>query len=378
MPNTHGHRGWGHIRRLPSRRWQASYIGPFDKATRHHAPTTYTTREVAERWLADERRLIEAGKWSPPATRTLAQTAPAITVADYAKTWIAERTLRPRTRDDYESKLRLHVAPTALGRAPIADLTPAAVRAWYAGLGDTHRTRNAHLYSLLHAICETAVSDDGLLERNPCTITGAMSTPTKRQPIIPTIGQLAALADAVPERFKALILLKAWCGLRWGEVIELRRHDLDNDAEVVYVNRGVTHRKANCHIDTTKQKQGHAVVIPPHIRADVKHHLDVHTAKASGSLLFPPARGGCHLNDRVFRDYLQPALVKAQIPANMRIHDLKHFAGTQTARVANLAETMSRLGHKTVKASLIYQSVISGRDAEIAAALSELATSKPS
>ena len=36
---------------------------------------------------------------------------------------------------------------------------------------------------------------------------------------------------------------------------------------------------------------------------------------------------------------------------------------------------MQRLGHSTVKASLIYQQVVSGRDAEIAAALSELAKS---
>jgi integrase len=374
MQNTHGHRGWGHIRKLPSGRYQAGYIGPYDKATRHHPPTTYGTRELAERWLADERRVIETGKWTPPATRTLAQAAPAITVAAYGQTWIAERKLRPRTRGEYEAKLRLHIAPTTLGRTPVADLTPQAVRTWYAGLGDEHRTRNAHCYSLLHSICETAVADQ-LLTINPCQIVGAMSTPTKRAPVIPTVAQLAALADAMPERFKALILLKAWCGLRWGEVIELQRGDLDNDAEVVYISRGATHRKGQCHIDTTKQKKAHAVVIPPHIRADVKHHLDVHTAKGAAALLFPPARGGCHLNDRVFRDYLNPALAKAGIKGGMRVHDLKHYAGTQTAKVASLAETMSRLGHRTVKASLIYQSVVSGRDAEIAAALSELAAS---
>ena len=375
MPNTSGHRGWGHIRRLPSGRYQASYVGPYSKATRHYPPTTYGTRELAERWLSDERRLIEAGKWTPPATRTIAQTAPAVTVAGYATTWIAERKLRPGTRAEYESKLRLHIAPTTLGSAPVTELTPQLVRAWYAGLGDVHRTRNAHCYSLLHAICETAVTD-ALLTSNPCQIVGAMSIPTKRTPVVPSIAALAALADAVPQRFRALILLKAWCGLRFGEVIELRRSDIDNGAEVVYISRGATHPNGRCHIDTTKQKAAHAVVIPPHIRADVKYHLDVHTAKGAGALLFPPARGGCHLNDRVFRDYLAPALAQAGIPAAMRVHDLKHFAGTQTARVATLAETMNRLGHRTVKASLVYQNVVSGRDAEIAAALSELAATE--
>jgi integrase len=114
------------------------------------------------------------------------------------------------------------------------------------------------------------------------------------------------------------------------------------------------------------------VVVPPHIRADIKHHLKVNVAKPAESLLFPPARGGCHLNDKVFREHFTPAL-EAIGREGVRIHDLRHFSGTMTARVGNLVETMGRLGHSTVQASLIYQQIVSGRDAEIAAALSELA-----
>ena len=58
---------------------------------------------------------------------------------------------------------------------------------------------------------------------------------------------------------------------------------------------------------------------------------------------------------------------------SMRIHDLRHFAGTQAARVGNLPETMARLGHSTPKASLIYQGIARGRAEEVAAALSKLA-----
>jgi hypothetical protein len=59
----------------------------------------------------------------------------------------------------------------------------------------------------------------------------------------------------------------------------------------------------------------------------------------------------------------------------LRLHDLRHYAGVMTARTgAMLTENMSRLGHTTVAASLIYQDVVSGRDEEIAAALSTLAS----
>jgi integrase len=78
----------------------------------------------------------------------------------------------------------------------------------------------------------------------------------------------------------------------------------------------------------------------------------------------------------VIRDALVPALKSSGVQ-HVRIHDLRHFAGTQVARVGNLVETMNHLGHSTVTASLRYQHQVNGRDVEIAEALSELAA-KPS
>ena len=62
------------IRRLPSRRYQASYAGP--DLQRHVAPVTFTSAADAETWLSDERRLVESETWRPPAVR-LAQAAAA-------------------------------------------------------------------------------------------------------------------------------------------------------------------------------------------------------------------------------------------------------------------------------------------------------------
>ena len=62
MPRTR--RGFGYIRRLPSRRYQASYIGP--DTVRHPAPHTFEARMDAEAWLAAERQAITAGTWVPP------------------------------------------------------------------------------------------------------------------------------------------------------------------------------------------------------------------------------------------------------------------------------------------------------------------------
>jgi integrase len=369
MTGKKGRRGWGWIRSLPSKRFQASYIGP--DLLRHTAPRTYTAKMDAEHWLSTERRLIERDEWTPPAMRTAAKKTKAVTVADYVAVWIDHRNIKPRTKAHYRDLLARHIKDT-LGRVPVRNLTPEAVRAWHAATLTDKPVMRSHAYGVLHAAMSTAVTD-GLIAANPCHILGASHAGRKREPVILTVAEVAELADAIhPERMRALVLISAWCGLRWGEVTELRRKDIGKGAEVITVSRGVTHRDGVCRVDTPKSGNGRAVVVPPHIRADIEHHLETHVAEDAEALLFPPARAGCHLNDKTFRQRFAQAL-DAIGHDGVRIHDLRHFAGTQAARVGNLVETMGRLGHSTVAASLRYQQIVSGRDAAVAEALSKLA-----
>lgn len=376
-------REWGSIRKQPTKsaRYQVSYVGP--DLRRHFAPVTFESKMTAERWLNKEKDRIDRcaasdeglSSWKPPEVIATETKAEAVTIADYAKTVIGERNLKARTRIGYEASLANYIEPK-LGKYAVRDLSPALVRSWFSGLGNVHPTRNAHAYGLLNMICNTAVRD-GLIERNPCMIKRAMNPKTKRQAVVPTIPELETIADKLGSdtknaRFRALVLLSAWCGLRYGEVSELRRKDFDADCTVVTVARGVTHRSGECMIDTPKDGKPAKVVIPPHIREDIRVHLANHVDKAGDSLLFVPSRGGCHVNDRVFaKDVFKPALA-ATGREDMRVHDLRHFAGTMTARVGNLPETMARLRHSTMKASVIYQQQVSGRDIAIAEALSVL------
>lgn len=373
MPGPAGNRarrGWGHISRQRSGRYQASYIGP--DLVRHYAPKTFTSRMDAEYWIADERRLIERGQWVSPKKREAEIVAQHVTLGEYAKTWIAERNVKARTRIGYEALWDNHIH--TLGKVPLVHLTPESIRTWYAGLGSDHVRRNSHAYALLHAILNTAVSDE-LLGANPANLPRAMNPPTKRMPVILDISEVAALADAFkPERLRALVLVLAWTGLRWGEAIELERRDVAEGCKALRVARAVTHRDG-CRRDTPKSGKGRSVIVPPHIRPALLHHLTAYVGEDPTAQLFPAARG-CHLSDRTFRDYLAPAL-KTIGREDVRIHDLRHTAGTLAARVGNLAEVQARLGHSTVKASMLYQHIASGRAEEVAAALSKLAGHKP-
>ena len=161
-------RSFGQLRRLPSKRWQAFYTGP-DTAL-HYAPSTFDTKMDAEAWLVDERRIVASGAWVAPAERHRRQVT-SITLAAYAAPWLADRPLKPRTREHYQALLDHQILPS-LGDKPLKAVTPVTIRSWHAELGTKTPTLRAHAYGLLRTILATAVHD-GLIPRNPCHIRGA-------------------------------------------------------------------------------------------------------------------------------------------------------------------------------------------------------------
>lgn len=382
MSAKSAHRGWGHIRKLESGRFQASFVGPDSR--RYTGPRPFDTKMLAEGWLARERERImladyNGHRWISPVERKGLASVRGQTVTEYGQCWIAGRNIKPRTRAHYESILAQHITPT-LGGIPVAELTADTVNRWYSTLLTGRPTARAHTYSLLHAICASAVEQE-LLTRNPCAIKRAMTTNRKREPVLLSVNELAAVADAIrPERFKAMVLLSAWGALRFGEAIELRRKDIGDGCGTITVARGVTHLTAGnpagrCQISTPKSGKSRTVVLPPHIRADVKHHLDSFVDPDPDALLFGSARGACHLSQTVFREAFNKACESVG-REGVTIHALRHLGATLAARAGGtVADVQARLGHTTVRAAMAYQHSVNGRDADIAAALSLIAES---
>ena len=87
---TRGKRSFGYIRLLPSKRYQASYIGP--DSQRHAAPETFTAKMDAEGWLSAERRLIEWDQWTSPEQRAAQRRLDATqTLKVYVEDWLPQR-----------------------------------------------------------------------------------------------------------------------------------------------------------------------------------------------------------------------------------------------------------------------------------------------
>jgi integrase len=247
------------------------------------------------------------------------------------------------------------------------------VRDWHADLDRKRPTLRAHAYSLLRTILATAVADERI-PLNPCHIRGAGSA-TRAVKIRPaSLTELQALAAAMPERLRPMVLLSSWCGLRFGEVTELRRKDLDLAHGVIRVRRGVVRAEGEEIVGQPKSAAGvRDVAIPPHLIPLLRAHLDAMPMRGREGLLFPAADGTSHLAPSTLYKSFYKARVAAGRP-DLRWHDLRHTGAVLAASTgATLAELMGRLGHSTPSAALRYQHAAHGRDAEIAAALSRLA-----
>ena len=356
---------FGTVHKLPSGNHRAMYWGP--DGLRHAAPTTFQTQQDARAWLSLQQADIIRDKWSPPK----ATKAQAVTLREYAETWLVHRTLKPRTREHYDQLLRTLILP-ALGDVTLPSLTPAKVRAWHAGLDAKTPTMRAHAYSLLRTITRTAVTEE-LIAASPCTVPGAGSSKRVHKVKPASLPEISALVQAMPDRYKVMTLLAAWCGLRFGEQTELCRKDVDLAQGVLRVRRGVVLVDGEHVVGTPKSTAGiRDVAVPPHLLPALTDHLAEHTQAGREGLLFP-ALGGGHLSPTGLYSVFYPAREKAGRP-DLRWHDLRHTGAVLAASTgATLAELMARLGHSTPQAALRYQHAALGRDQEIAKALSALA-----
>lgn len=178
----------------------------------------------------------------------------------------------------------------------------------------------------------------------------------------------------MPDKYRLAVLLAGWCALRYGELIELRRKDIDPVAGTVSVTRAAVRRSTDgAYIVTSpKSEAGERVVhIPPHLMTSVAEHLAEHTEGSPNALLFPSASGGYLTPTSLYRWYYPARRMAGR--DDLRFHDLRH-TGAVLAAVsgATLADLQQRLGHSTVSAAMRYQHAAAGRDKSLAEAMSKL------
>jgi integrase len=356
-------RRFGSIRKLPSGRYQARYRDP---AGQSHAATCETKAD-AGRFLAEACTELARGTWIDP---RLGHT----TLRDYAEPWLEVRDVRPRTRELYAGQLRNHILPT-LGDVELSSLSPAAVRRWHGKLlaaGHLSSVTVAKCYRLLRTILGTA-ADDGLIAKNPCILKGAGAEHSPARRVV-SVKHVEALANAMPERYRMLVLLALFRACRWGELIELTRSDLNFLHLTLRVERQcIQLDDSTLQLGPPKSDAGRREVsIPPHLSAELTRHLDAWVGPEPDALLFCTP-SGTRLRRGNFTK-LWRAAVDEVGPRGLHFHDLRHSGATLAAATgATTKELMARIGHASPRAALNYQHAVWDRDQTIAQKMSDLA-----
>ena len=360
-------RRFGNVRQLPSGRWQVRYRGPDGQM--RSLPRTFEAKRDAERTLSVVETQLIQDDWTDPKRGT-------ITFSDYAQRWITQRPgLRPSTVQLYHRLLRKYVL-AQLGDMALNKITTVLVREWRATLIEegVSQTMAAKAYRLLRAILMTAALEDRLIPRNPCQIRGADKEYSEERPVL-TVAQVLALAEAMPYRkYRVLILITAFCSLRWGEVTALRRCDVAPDGSWVRVSSQFIDLVGRGLVRTPPKSRAGArtITVPAAIRPELVAHLRDFVAPRADALVFTMLRGG-PMRRGNFNPLVKWGKAVAGIGApGLRFHDLRHTGNTLAAPGASLRDLMTRMGHDSPRAAMIYQHATTVEDRAIADRLSGL------
>jgi integrase len=334
------------------------------------APETFAALVDAERYLATVETDQSRGAWTDPRLgRQL--------FGDFAAEWWRTTVnLRQSTRARDEGYINRYVLPQ-FGSFMLAEITPLDVRHWVAdlssrGLAPATVVKAAQLLGkILAAAVDVRLIATSPYERVP------LPRIERHEMRFLSPAEVASLSESIDPRYRALVLVGAFGGLRIGELAGLKRQRVD-----------LLHRRLDV-AEVCTEAEGHLYVGPPKTRAgrrsvpipqQVVDELAEHLKRWAGPELVFTAPGGGPLRAASWRHrFWQPAVASAGL-APLRPHDLRHTAvALWIAEGANPKHIAALAGHTSVSFTLDrYGHLFPAADDELMARLDRAYTPVPS
>lgn len=318
-------------------RWREYPGGP--QKTRQFARKT-----EAERFLDGIRGDLARGLYVDPAGGR-------VLFRDYAEEWRAAQVHRPTTALQTQSYLRVHAYPT-LGHRPIGAIRRSEIQGWVKKRSEVLSPGSVELvYRWVATIFKAAVGDR-LIPASPCV---RIALPKgDRHEIVPLeVEVVGALAEAVPARYRALIVLAAGTGLRQGECFGLTVDRVDFLRRQVRVDRQLVGVRDGRPVwGPPKSEAGFRTVPMPGVVIDaMSTHLAERGASVDG-LVFTNSQGA-PLRRSAFGAAWHRAGGRIGLPAGATFHDLRHFyASLLIAHGCSVKAVQKRLGHQSAMETL--------------------------
>ena len=351
-------------------RYRVRYRTPDNRQTDKRG---FKTKRDAQAWAeqleVDKRR----GVYVAPA-------AGRVKLGEYAREWLASKhKLKPSTRARYQVVLDTVIADRA--DIAIGDISRQLAREWVADLSVYLAPASVHkAVGVLRQVLAMAVRENRLV-MNP--VDGVELPPvTAAEQRFLTLEQLHAPAEAAGVN-RPLVYVLGTCGLRFGEVAELRWRDVDLPGRRLRIARSVTLVDGAFEIGSPKSGKGRTVSLPALV-------ADLLAPDEPDALVFPDSEGGHMRGTNVRRRWWSQAVAAAElfprtemtgagepvVVYDFKLHELRHTAASLAIQAgANIKALQNMLGHESAGLTLDRYGHLYGSDVEaVGVAINNLLT----
>jgi integrase len=198
-----------------------------------------------------------------------------------------------------------------------------------------------HLRSFLRRAFAAAIKEKMIAGPNPLDEVRTWKVP-KRKPDFLRLHEVGLVLPAIPSKWRPLFATAVYAGLRKGELLGLRKQDVDFDLGLIFVRRSYGREIP---------KGGHEDGIP--VAAELYPYLQDAVSRSASSLVFPKADGTMYPPTTQLEAVLRRALRRAGIVQGYRHKCRKQGCGHVEASADGELRRCPKDGHKLWVTSLV-------------------------
>jgi integrase len=278
-----------------------------------------------------------------------------VTLSAYFAEWQPRRGLAPITMEKDETRFRLHIEPF-LGNVKMSALRRSVIAGWQSDLEQQGRplaTRKKAHTLLRTMLGKKGAIGDELLKSNPAILVTVDPQPRRQWKLIEE-DEFERILRETPQAWRPLVVLAVFTGMRWSEIVALRRRNFDPLHGTVAVTAGRTRVRGGYVDNRPKSKHDRTIPLAPRALDALNDWLALRPGTASEDYIFRSKLGNT-INHSNFRTRVWlPACERAGLPG-VRFHDLRHScASWLLAGGADLATVKEILGHASVTTTELY------------------------
>lgn len=273
-----------------------------------------------------------------------------VTVGELAADWLARKrqATAPSHSRMLESAWRVHVSPH-WGKVAVGDVDLLDIEAWIGSMSakGAGATTVLRAHGVLSGVLADAVKAKRLMA-NPAKGVENLPRKTSKRRVYLSASDVHRLADE-SARHRALVLVLAYTGIRWGEAIGLRVRDIEFLRRRLSVSENAVQLGTRHAVGPTKGRKARSVPVPQFVLDELAGQCK---DKARDELVFPGRDGGYLPRPKSSTGWFQAAVKQAKVQ-KITPHDLRHTcASLAVSAGVNVLALQRMLGHTSAKMTL--------------------------